>query len=52
MEALQEALQKLVRVVDALSVLADDPDHGGPGMGDECQTHIILQNLSAKSKKT
>ena len=28
-EALQEALQQLVGVVDALGVLAHDPDHGG-----------------------
>lgn len=27
-EALQEALQQLVSVVDPLCVLADDPDHG------------------------
>ena len=27
-EALQEALQQLVRVIDALRVLPDDPDHG------------------------
>ena len=29
MEALEEALQQLISVVDPLSILANNPDHGG-----------------------
>lgn len=32
-EALEEALQQLVRVVDALGILADNPDHGSSRLG-------------------
>lgn len=32
-EALQEAFQQLICVVDPLGVLANDPDHGGAGVG-------------------
>jgi hypothetical protein len=32
-ERLQERLQQLVRIVDAVRVLADDPDHGRLGLG-------------------
>lgn len=33
MEALEEALQQLVRIVNPLGILAHDPDHGSPGLG-------------------
>lgn len=32
MEALQEALQQLVGVVNSLGVLAHNPNHGSPGL--------------------
>eukprot|EP00968_Pinguiococcus_pyrenoidosus_P010320 scaffold805_cov251-Pinguiococcus_pyrenoidosus.AAC.5 len=32
-EGLEEGLHELIGVVDALGVLADDPDHGGLGLG-------------------
>lgn len=33
MEALKEALQQLIRIVNPLGVLAHNPDHGSPGLG-------------------
>lgn len=33
MEALEEALQQLIRIVNPLGILAHNPDHGSPGLG-------------------
>lgn len=42
-EALQEALQQLVCVVDPLGVLANDPDHGGAGVGLVQRVEVLAQ---------
>lgn len=43
MEALEEALQQLVSVVDPLGVLAHDPDHGGASIRLIQRVQILTQ---------
>lgn len=43
MEALEEALQQLVGVVDPLGILANNPDHGSAGVGLIQRVQILTQ---------
>lgn len=43
MEALEEALEELICIVDALCILADNPDHGRPGLGLVQGVQILTQ---------
>ena len=42
-EAVEEGLQQLVGVVDTVGVLADDPDHGGLGLGLVQRIQVLAQ---------
>lgn len=43
MEALEEALQQLVSVVDPLGILANNPDHGSTGVRLIQRVQILTQ---------
>lgn len=57
MEALEEALQQFIGIVDPLGVLAHNPDHGSPGLGliqgvqilTQCGDHTLVPRDPAHS---